>query len=322
MESKTSERPTALSVGLALAAVYLAWGSTYLAIRIAIATIPPFLMAAARFCTAGAILFIYGMARLKTTKPGLTWAQVLPTANQWKCALWAGTALLCIGNGGVVWSEQRIASGLVAIMLSVTPLFMVLLDKWISRGDLSFRVGMGLFMGTLGIALLVKPNGSSAIDPVAATVVLLASFSWAAGSLYARQADLPKHPLVTAGMEMLAGGLLLLVIGVARGEWGRLQYAALTAQSVWALIYLIVVGSLVGFTAYSWLLSHSRPAVFSTYSYVNPLVAVFLGWLILHEPLTMPMAVAGALVVAAVVIIVTAPSRPAQSRNSQSDQAA
>lgn len=292
-----------LRVIAAFAAIYFIWGSTYLSIRFAIETVPPFLMASARFIVAGVML--YGLARLGGTPQ--------PTRSQWGAAAVVGGLLLLGGNGGVVWAEQSVPSGLTALLVAIVPLWMVLLD-WVRRGGIrpNGGVAVGLALGLTGVVLLVGPDelvGGGHVNLIGAAVLMLASFSWAAGSLYSRHARLPASPLLATGMEMLMGGGLLLAMGSASGDWARLNYSAVSLRSILALGYLIVFGSLIGFTSYIWLLRVTTLTRASTYAYVNPVVAVFLGWALGDEPLTLRTLLAAAVIVTAVVVITTYQAR-------------
>ncbi|MFO7262038.1 MAG: EamA family transporter [bacterium] len=291
------ERPSTAKLVAAFAAVYVIWGSTYLAILYAIETLPPFLMAGVRFLIAGAALYAWAWLR-GARRPALV---------HWKSALIIGALMLVGGNGGVVWSEQRVASGLAALLVATVPLWMVLLE-WVQRDGTrpDGRTLFGVALGLAGLALLVGPNallGGERVDPLGAAALVLGSLSWAAGSLYSRRAPLPRSPLLGTAMEMLAGGALLTLLGLAVGEAGAVDLDAVSLRSILALLYLIVFGSLVGFTAYTWLLGVSTPARVSTYAYVNPVVAVLLGWAFAGEPITPRMAVAAVIIVGAVAAI-------------------
>jgi drug/metabolite transporter (DMT)-like permease len=283
---------------LAFFALYTIWGSTYLAIRVAIETMPPFAMASARFLVAGLILYVWAR---RTGAPA-------PTARQWRSAAIVGALLLVLGNGGVVWAEQRVTSGLAALMIGAEPLWAVLFD-WLRPGGRrpSLGVGFGLMTGFVGVALLVSPSsmGGSAVEPVGAAVLVVATLSWAIGSIYSRRADTPKSPLVTIGANMLAGGVGLALAALVNGELARIDPAAFTVRSVIAWAYLTLFGSIVGFSSYIWLLRHTTLAKASTYAYVNPVVAVFLGWLVLGEPVT-ARTIAGAAVIIAGVVMISA----------------
>ncbi|HYN20226.1 MAG TPA: drug/metabolite exporter YedA [Thermoanaerobaculia bacterium] len=297
----------AIKIALALATVYVIWGSTYLAIRFAIETLPPFLMAGVRFAIAGALL--YGWAR---------WRGVpRPSRANWKAAALIGTLLLVGGNGGVVWAEQRVDSGVTALLVSTVPLWMVLFE-WLRRGGNRPTVGVvaGLALGFAGLVMLVRPQegGSGAVDPVGAAVLLLGCVSWALGSARSRHVALPASPILATGMEMLSGGALLVVLGLASGEAASLDPAAASAKSVLALAYLIVFGALIGFTAYVWLLQVAPPALVSTYAYVNPVVAMFLGWALAGEPITGGMLAAAAVILTGVTLITVFRNRPAPAQ--------
>lgn len=287
---------------LAFAAVYIVWGSTYLAIRVGVETIPPLLMAGVRFLLAGALL--YGFARWR--------GEAAPSRAQWRGSAIVGACLLLLGNGGVVYAEQTVPSGVAALTVAVVPVWMVLLD-WLWHGSArpTARVVSGLVLGILGIALLVGPGAFAgpAVDPVGAAVLVGASVSWAVGSVWSRRLALPRHAVLATGAEMLCGGMLLTLAGLARGEAAAVHPSAISLASAAALLYLILVGSLIGFTAYIWILAHATPARASTYAYVNPVVAVILGWAILGERLTLRMLLAAAVIVGGVILITTARAR-------------
>jgi drug/metabolite transporter (DMT)-like permease len=302
-DTKGTFRAPVLQVALALGAVYLIWGSTYLAIRFAIETIPPFLMAAARYLTAGALL--YGWARLRGAPR--------PSRVHWRSAVVIGAFLLLGGNGGVVWAEQRVDSGLAALLVSTEPLWLVLLF-WLGSGRkrLDPRIVAGLLLGFLGVALLVRPGAGSSVDPLGAAVVVLAALSWAWGSLYGQRVPFPASPLVTTGMQMLGGGVLLLAASILTGEPAGFDLEAVSLRSLLALAYLTVFGAIVAFTAYVWLMRSAPPVLVSTYAYVNPVVAVILGWALADEPLTAGTLGAAAVILAGVALITTAQGKPAK----------
>ena len=288
--------PTRARVLLAFAAIYLIWGSTYLAIRFAIETLPPFLMAGARFLISGVLLYAWSRAR----------GAERPARIHWKATAIIGGLLLLGGNGGVVWAEQHVPSGLAALLVATLPVWMVTME-W-ARGGLRPTAGViaGLLLGMGGIGLLVGPGefaGGAGADTVGAIVLVFASISWAAGSIYSRGVSLPKSPLLTTGMEMLAGGALLVLAGVLTGELGSVDLAAASTKSWLSLLYLILFGSLIGFTAYIWLLKVSTPAKVSTYAYVNPVVAVLLGWAFAGEPLSLRTVIAAGVIIAGVAMI-------------------
>ena len=281
----------------AFAAVYVIWGSTYLAIRFAIETMPPFLMASTRFLVAGAILYAWTMAR----------GAPRPTRVNWKAAIIIGAMLLAAGNGAVVWSELRVPSGVVALVVAVVPLWMVLIDwRFGSRRRPTGLVIGGVLLGLLGLFMLIGPGallGDGQIDTLGMVVVMMGSLSWAAGSIYARSAPLPKLQLQGAAMEMLAGGALLGLFGIALGEPGQVVWSQIDLKSLLSVLYLIFFGSLVAYSAYIYLLGATTAARVATYAYVNPVVAVLLGWAFADEALTPRMLVAAAVIIAAVAVI-------------------
>jgi len=300
--------PSPLRVALALGTLYLAWGGTYLAIRLAIETMPPLLMAGTRFLLAGCVL--YTVLRLAGAER--------PRPVHWKSAAVVGACLLLGGNGAVSWAEQRVPSGLAALLVAMAPSWMVLLD-WLRPNGVrpGRRVVLGLSVGLAGVGLLVGPGdffGGRRVDPVGAGVLLVGSMVWAFGSIYARQAELPTSTLLATAMEMIVGGALLWGAGLMTGEGRRLDLSAVSAKSLGGFVYLVVFGSWVGFSVYSWLLKSTTAARAATYAYVNPIVAVLLGWLVAGEPLTPRVGAAAACIVAAVVLITTDRGRTATPR--------
>ncbi len=287
----------------AFAAVYLLWGSTFLAIRFAVATLPPFLMAGTRHLVAGAVL--YPLARLRSSER--------PTPANWLAATLMGALLLTVGNGGVSWAEQYVPSGVTALLVATVSLWMVLLD-WLRPGGArpTWRVVVGLVLGFAGLAFLVGPKwtGSGRVDPLGAIVLLVASFSWATGSVFSRRLQLPRAPLLGTAMQCLAGGALLIFCGLLFGQGAALHWEAVSLRSVLALCYLIIFGSLLGFSAYTWLLRVAPPARVATYAYVNPVVAMFLGWVLAGERLTLRTLAAAAVIIAAVVLVISSRQRP------------
>ena len=282
-------------------AIYIFWGSTYLAIKYAIETMPPFIMAGTRFLFAGGLLFIASI----WTKD-FEW----PTWQQWRTSLIVGTLLLLGGNGGVVYAEKYISSGLAALLIAAEPFWIVVLSwLWLKRGRPGKPVIFGLILGFIGVALLVVgqntgDSSSSSYYRTAATIaVLLAGVAWAVGSLYGIKAAAPKSAILTSGMQMLSGGAVLMLTGSIRGEWSTFAVADVSTNSWLGLGYLIVFGSLIGFTAYSWLLKNAQPSMVATYAYVNPMIAMILGWLIAGETITGQILIGAGLVIASVVLV-------------------
>jgi len=285
---------------IAFACVYVIWGSTYLAIRIAIESIPPLLMAGVRFLIAGAVLSLWARSR------GAAW----PDRAQWRTAAVVGTLLLLGGNGGVVWAELTVPSSLAALIVAAVPIVTVALDWLRPGGTRPGRATMlGLLTGFAGVAILVNPfaNDASRVDPLGALALMGATVSWAAGSIYSRGARSVESPLMGAGANMLMGGAGLTLGGLVLGEAGHLDIAAITTRSALAMLYLIVAGAIVGFTAFFYLLRHTTPASSTTYAYVNPIVAILLGWAILNEPITSRVLLAAAVIISGVVMITTLP---------------
>jgi drug/metabolite transporter (DMT)-like permease len=295
---------SARAVWLALAAVYVIWGSTYLAILFVLETLPPFTMAGARFLTAGLILITWRLLA----------GDAAPTRSQWAGGWLTGTLMLLGGNGAVVWAEQRVSSGLAALLVASVPAWMVVLDALRPKGRRpTGLLLLGLILGFVGVALLVVPRvgGSGEIDPLGAGVLIFGSCCWASGSLLSREVPLPKSPLLSTALQMLGGGASLLVVGFLAGEPSRIALANVSTKSWVSLAYLVVFGSLVAFSCYAWLLRVTTPALVSTYAYVNPVVAVALGVLLAHERFSALSIVASAFIVAGVVSITIAKTRAA-----------
>ena len=294
-------KPSRVLIILAFAAVYLLWGSTYLAIRFAIETLPPFLMAGTRFSLAGAILFTWAL---------LQGDSIRSSFSQWPKAFAIGALLLLGGNGGVTWAEKYIPSGFAALLIATEPLWVVILNWAMSHKRPNWKVLLGVFIGLVGVALLVGGGlrggiNASSITLIAAVVILFAAFAWAAGSVYASRYPIKTSTSMASGMQMLGGGSLLFLFGLIVGDAQRLNLDAASWVSIGAFFYLLVFGSLVGFTAYSWLLRNVSPARAATYAYVNPVVAVLLGWSLVNEPLTLRMVIAAAIIIGSVALITT-----------------
>jgi len=298
-----------LLVCAAFAAIYVIWGSTYLAIAVAIETMPPFLMAGVRFLIAGGL--VYGWARLAKKLER-------PTAVQWRSALIIGGLMLLGGNGGVVWSEQRVASGVAAIIVATVPIWVVLINWLRPRGVRpAWADFVGVTLGFIGLLTLVDPTAVESVgkvDRVGIAVLALGSLSWSLGTIFAHQVERPKSPIVSVGMEMFCGGMLLSLAALVHGDWGRVEVTQFSLRSVVALLYLLIFGSIVAFTAYMWLLRVSTPSRVATYAYVNPIVAVLLGWMFRDEPVTPRMIVAMVIILSGVVMITTLGAKARSSR--------
>ncbi len=285
-------------VAIALATVYVVWGSTYLAIAVADRTLPPLLMLAVRFGLAGALLYGWSWWRGDVARAKLG-------RREWLAAAIVGALLLFVETGAVAWAEQRVASGLTALLVASVPLFTALLDRTVFGVRLSLGALAGIATGLFGVVLLVGP--SAHIDPLGAAVLLAGAFAWAAGSAYARVAPLPRASFLSTAMQMLCGAALLAIAGIASGELGQVHLAAVSAGSLGAFAYLVVVGSIGAYTAYGWLLQSGTPSVVvSTYAYVNPAIAVVLGWLFAGEAVGGREIAAGAVILASVGMLVLA----------------
>ncbi len=285
----------------AFAAVYVIWGSTYLAIKYAIETLPTFLMAGARFIVAGLILYAAGRSSGGYEKPKLI---------HWRTSFIVGTLLLAVGNGGVVVAEHYISSSLAALLVATVPFWMVVIGWLFMRtGRPNYKVVIGLLIGFAGVAILITGRGSDTSESTGIGqlfgifMIIVATIGWAAGSLYGTRAPAAKSTVLAAGMQMLSGGLVLTVLSFVTGEWKAFDYNAVSKTSWIALAYLIFIGALVAYTAYSWLLRNASPSAISTYAYVNPAVAVFLGWAVAGESLTGQMLVGAIVIVASVAMI-------------------
>ncbi len=295
--------PTAAAVRLAFGTIYIVWGSTYLGIRVAVSTIPPFLMAGCRFLVAGTLLFIYLKLR------GAPW----PTARQWRINAGIGVLLLLGGNGIVGWAEQFLPSGITALIIGVQPLFFVLTEWcWPGGSRPGLVTSCALLLGFFGVAWLTAPwqHGlTDSLDQRAVAAVLVSAALWAIGSIASRHARHGAEPLLASSLQMLSGSAALLFVAGLRGEWSTVNVLAISPASWFAFAYLIVIGSLVGFSTFVWLMKNSTPARVSTYAYVNPIVAVLLGWLLLGEPVSQRTVVASAIIVVAVIIVTTQKNR-------------
>ena len=288
----------------ALLAVYIIWGSTYLGIRFAVETIPPFLQAGVRFLISG--LFLFAWRRMS--------GDPAPTRKQWISAFVVGSLLLLGGNGLISVAETSIPSGVAALLVATIPMFMVLVEA-LRPGGVRPSIGqvLGLLVGFSGVALLIGPaefGGVREFSLVSGGIALLAAFLWSLGSIYTRNADLPKSTLLFTGMEMLMGSLGLFLASGLKGEFAHFQIAAVSTHSLLGLLYLITFGSLVGFTSYAWLLRNAPISLVSTYAYVNPIVAVLLGGLFAQETLS-PRILVAALIIVGSVVLVNLAKKPA-----------
>jgi len=297
--SESHSSPSRLGLWAGFAAVYLIWGSTYLAIRYAIQTLPPFLMAGGRFFLSGLILVVFLAVR----------REPLPPRRDWRGAFLVGVLLLVGGNGSVVWAEQRVPSGVTAMLIACTPFWMILFDR-LSGGLLHLRARtvIAMAVGFFGVFLLIYPKEVgkfSAIPLLPALAIVGAGCWWSLGSILARHVRMPSSPWWTTTLQMLAGGIVLLVLGTLHGEWSRLDFSKVSRTSCLAWIYLVGFGSIVGYSSYLWILRHSTPTRVSTYAFVNPVVALFLGWALAGEAITPRTLVAAALILPSVLVLIS-----------------
>jgi drug/metabolite transporter (DMT)-like permease len=291
-----------VAVAVALAAVYLIWGSTYLGVAVAVRSLPPLLMLSIRFLVAGGVLYAWSVRRGDRIgdRPGF---------RQWRAASIVGGLLLCVDTGLVAWAVHRgVDTGTAALLCATIPLWLVGIDGIVTGRRLATGKVVGVGIGLIGVAVLVRPSGSK-LDLTAVLAVLVGTIAWAAGSMYSRSAPLPRRPNVGAGMEMIAAGVLLAIAAAATGEFGRFHPTRVPAAAFGAMAYLIVFGSLLAYTAYGWLLRNVSTTLVSTHAYVNPVVAVALGAVVLGEPLTGTTVFAGLLVLVSVVLIIGLPKR-------------
>jgi drug/metabolite transporter (DMT)-like permease len=308
-----SSRATGLGLWLAMGVIYIVWGSTYFGIAIAIKAIPPFFMAAVRFALAGALLLGWDLARSPEARHWPTRRQLLDSAI-------VGGLLLAVGNGFVALGEKSVPSGIAAILIGMMPVWFAILGWLYFRERPGRLVALGIVIGFAGVAALVWPvvGDANQFDTFGLIILLIAPLGWAHGSLYAaRRAQLPSRPLTASGLQMLAASVLLLGEGLLIGEAGELDPSRISVDSVLALLYLAAFGSMLAYTTYGWLLKHAPLSLIGTYAYVNPVVAVALGTLFLHESVSLRTLIASAVIVGAVAMIVTARGR--ESRGHETD---
>ena len=303
----TSSRSTDRGrVWLALLVLYFVWGSTYLGIAVAVETIPPFLMAAARFGIAGTVLLVWSLLRARGSF-------VAPSKREWRDSIIVGTLLLGGGMGMVAYGEQTVPSGITALLVAMMPVWVAIFGRTFLGQRLPRLATVGIVVGFLGVAILAAPTivgGTGALDPLGLVAIIISPIAWSLGSLFAsHRATLPRQPLVATGVQMVSGGVVLAIMGGLAGDFGRFDPGATSGESIVAFAYLTVIGSLLAFTAYGWLLRVAPLPLVATYAYVNPVVAVVLGAFVRHEPIDPRTVVAGVVIVGAVALIVTARSR-------------
>jgi drug/metabolite transporter (DMT)-like permease len=297
----------------AIVILYFAWGSTYLGIRIAVDSIPPFAMAAVRFAIAGAVLLLVVSIIRRGTIPR-------PSLREWRDCFIVGAFLMGGGMGAVAWGEQTVPSGITALLIAMMPVWVAIFGRIFLGQHLPRIAAIGIATGMVGVAILVGPSVAidRSLDPAGVAALIISPISWAAGSLFAaNRARLPKDPFITTGMQMLTGSTVLAAASMVSGELAGFRVETITTDSLLAVVYLTVVGSLLAFTSYAWVLRHAPLPLISTYAFVNPIVAVFLGWLILQEDVTPRQVLAGVVIVVGVALIVAARNRMTSVRPSR-----
>jgi drug/metabolite transporter (DMT)-like permease len=320
------QRPSTLMVAAALGTVYVVWGSTYLAIAFVVDSMPPLLAAGARFLTAGAMLIAFLVARDRWSAArgaprgdGLHW----PRAVEWRTAFIVGALLLLGGNGMVSVAEQTIPSGIAAVIIATVPIWLSVFDAVLTRRMPSWLAIGGLLVGLVGVAILLLPSsGVDSFNPAGIGILVVATISWAAGSLYARRGPQPSNHLLGTGMQQLAGGLVLFAVAAGLGEIGQFDPARITTASLLGLAFLVVFGSLMAFTAYAWLLNHVAVTTVATYAYVNPVVAVALGVAFRGETLSLRSLLAASLIIGAVIAMVSGRPREVEETGPSPDAGA
>jgi drug/metabolite transporter (DMT)-like permease len=293
MNANSHDRSDAIKLALAFVAIYVIWGSTYLAIRYAVETIPPLVAAGIRHSIAGGIMLIWAY-----------WRGFRPTRQQWVAGLALGALFFLIGHGSLHWAEQYLGSGLAALLIATEPMFILVLGWMMGQQKISLLSALGLGLGVVGVGLLtgaeLTVKGSSLVGLLA---VLLGSFSWSLGVVVSPRLKLPSDALGRTALPTICGALLLLIAAGITGEFRETHWSSITLRSLFGLGYLITFGSVIAFTAYTWLLQRVPPALVATHTYANPVVAVLLGWFLAHEPLTLRVVLASVAILGAIVLI-------------------
>ena len=304
---RPSARPSRMALFLAFFAIYVVWGSTYLAIRYAVESIPPLIVAGVRHSIAGLTLLAWAYGR-----------GYRPTLREWRASLVLGTLYFAIGHGSLHWAETIVPSGLAALLVASEPIWIALMAAVVSHGErLTGKTVMGLMLGIAGVGLLMRDESGPGHRAmlIGSIAIVLGAVSWSVGVFYSRSASLPRNAVARAGMPEIVGAGVLLLVARFSGEFSRLHVATVTARSVWALLYLITFGSIVAFTAYTWLLDHCSPTLVSTHTYANPLIAVLLGWLWAGEVISVRVLEAGLLTLFAVFLISCGTGQSAQQKS-------
>src|SRR3984957_2214309 len=309
----TEPRPATWKILVAFGIIYFVWGSTFLAIRVGVREVPPLILAAIRFSIAGLALYAWISAR----------GEAQPTAREWRSASLLGLIIFVFDYGLLFWSEQRVPSGVAAVMLATIPVFMALSEIIILRTQrLTIRLVVALLIGIGGVAVLMAHSlnlGGAPVDKIGALALIFASISWSIASILSRKIPLPQSKLMSSAAQMLTGGILLTILAAALGDFHNF-HPATVSRAVWfSLLYLIVAGSIIGFTAYVWLLHHESPTKVGTYAYVNPIVAVLVGYFLGGEELTTRTILGSLCILVSVIVITTMPAKkPAAARQLES----
>jgi drug/metabolite transporter (DMT)-like permease len=314
--SGTSVTPRG-GVAAALVVVYIAWGSTFVAMRVAVRGLPPLTMSGLRFLAAGLLLYCWCLWQ-RYRRPEAGWRA--PTRREWRASAILGIALPAAGTGGAAWAEQTIPAGTAALLLATIPVWMTITSRIVDKERISILTAAGLTLGLAGVVVLVNPLAGGAQDLLASAVALGGALCWGCGSVYAKRAPHPAQPLLASGMEMICAGVALCLIGAASGEFGRISAASLVSASGLALGYLIIFGSLLGYSTYEWLLHHASSQLAGTYAFVSPLVAVILGWWLLGEQISGHTLLAAAAIAVGVALIMLRPRKSQPGRDEPGDQ--
>jgi drug/metabolite transporter (DMT)-like permease len=314
--SDTSVTPRG-GVAAALVVVYIAWGSTFVAMRVAVRSLPPLTMSGLRFLAAGVLLYCWCLWQ-RRRHPEAGWRP--PTRREWRASVILGIALPAAGTGGAAWAEQKIPAGTAALLLASIPVWMIITSRVVDNEHISVLTAGGLVLGLAGVVVLINPLAGGAPDLLASGVALGGALCWGCGSVYAKRAPHPAQPLLASGMEMICAGVALCLIGAAGGELGRISGASLISEAGLALGYLVVFGSLLGYSTYEWLLHHASSQLAGTYAFVSPLVAVILGWWLLGEQITGHTLLAAAAIAVGVALIMLHPRKPEPGRDETGDQ--
>lgn len=301
-------------VAAALTVVYIAWGSTFVGMRVAVRSLPPLTMSSMRFLAAGLLLYCWCLWQ-RRRHPEAGWRA--PTRREWLASAILGIALPAAGTGGAAWAEQKIPAGTAALLLASVPVWMTITSRIVDSESISRRTVCGLVLGLAGVAVLVNPLSASGPDLLASAVALGGALFWGCGSVYAKRAPRPAQPLLASGMEMICAGVALGLIGAAGGEPARISPASLVSASGLALGYLIIFGSILGYSTYEWLLHHASSQLAGTYAFVCPLVAVMLGWWLLSEQISGRTLLAAVAIAVGVALIMLRPGEHNKSKTAQ-----